>query len=272
MSQDLEKLKCSVDQAITEAVMKILERINSVETAQAEKNRQLEESIATLWLKEDSSTGKEPTVASESVKEQDPVTTIVSANLRWEYEVLRDSVSKVMLHDHKVGIAQKDREQAAVIGRSGKFVETCLKLMGEIQKIKADGGNFSTHLDNVVLALTAHMRFLQEEHASLSVGGQYGPQTKSIFRSLQRNTSNLNAEGIENLKTAVAISQPQQTSNQGPPQRGGGFRPGFRFRGGFRGRGRGYQAQQGYQGYQGYQGTGYQQRQFPPARENIEQE
>ena len=71
------------------------------------------------------------------------------------------------------------------------------------------------------------MHYLQEEYSSLQVGGQYGPQTKAVFCSLQRNTSNLNAEAIENLKTAVSISQVNSHTPSGNQQ--------SNFRGSFRG-------------------------------------
>ena len=158
--------------------------------------------------------------------------------------MLRDSVSKVMLppeyrmNDNKTGIASKDREQAAVLARSGKFIETSLKLIGEIQKAwQGDLADVASRLDDLTLCQTAHLRFVQEEFAGLQVAGQYGNQVKNVFKSLQRNTSNLNAEGIENLKTAVSIAQPQQTTTQGFQQRGS-FQPrcsfGRGYQGGFR--------------------------------------
>ena len=61
-------------------------------------------------------------------------------DLKWEYEVLKDSVSRIKLpsryriNDSKAGINSKDREQAAVLVRSGRFIETGLKLMLESQK------------------------------------------------------------------------------------------------------------------------------------------
>ena len=85
----------------------------------------------------------------------------------------------------------------------------------------------------------SHMRYLQEEFTTLQVGGQYDLQTKAVFRSLQRNTSNLTSEGIENLKTVVSTSQPMQVSTNNQQGRGfGGFRPHNNFRKGYpRGRG-----------------------------------
>ena len=190
--------------------------------------------------------------------------TIKSKNLRWEYEVLRDSVSRVKLpplyrmHNSRAGISSKEKEQAAILGRSGKYIETGLKLMTEVKKNWSDADLVSDLLDGVLLSMTAHMRFIQEEYNGLYVGSKYGPDTKSVFKSIQRNTSNMNADDIEDLKTAVSISQPQTgISHQGR----GGFRGGFRGRG-FRGTG--FRGRSNYSG-----GNGYIPRGVPSFRDNF---
>ena len=119
-------------------------------------------------------------------------------------------------------------------------------------------------LDGVLLSMTAHMRYLQEEHNGLYVAGQYGNQVKSVFKSLQRNSSNLRPEDIEDLKTTVSILPAQQVNsyNQQPqPFMRGGFRSGSRFRGGFRGRGGPYHFRQNF---------GYQPRSVPGNRDFTE--
>ena len=148
-------------------------------------------------------------------QKEESLTTIQSPNLKWEYEALRDSLVKVVLppeyriNDPKAGINSKDKEVAAILGRSGRFVETGLKIVSEVQKSwNQDNQSTGVLVDNLLLSLTAHMRYIQEEYTSLQVGGQYGNQTKQVFKSLQRNTSNLNPEGIENLKTAL-LHNPQ---------------------------------------------------------------
>ena len=99
--------------------------------------------------------------------------------------------------------------------------------MGEIKKNFGKPQETAKLLDGVLLTLMAHMRYLQEEHGSLYVGGQYGTQTKNIYRSMQKNTSNLTPEDIENLKTAVSITPMPQAFSQDNTQ-GGGFRGGWR--------------------------------------------
>ena len=179
----------------------------------------------------------------------EPLASTTSQSLKWEYEALRDTVSKrrlppkLRMNDSKAGIATKDREHAAVIIESGKFVETTIKCLLEAQGNWGQWPNVADKLDDVLLSCQAHMRYLQEEHNTLYVGGQYGPQTKAIFRSLQRNTTNLQPSDVEGLKVAVSIAPTSSQNTQQNPQQRGGFRQqNLRFRGGFRGgfRGRGY--------------------------------
>ena len=94
------------------------------------------------------------------------------------------------------------------------------------------------------------MRYLQEEHNGLYVAGQYGSQAKSVFKSLQRNSSNLQPEDIEDLKMMVAIlpHPVQQVSSQNNQFMRGGFRQAPRFQGNFCGHGRGtFMSNFGYQ-------------------------
>ena len=216
-------------------------------------------------------------VAQRPGGKPDQPTTIRSKELKWEYEALRDSVARLRLpadyrmNDSKAGISTKDREQAAVLARSGKFIETGLKLMGEVQKHWNRPSEMAEYLDGVLLSMTAHMRYLQEEHGALYVAGQYGDKTKNIYRSMQRCTSNLQPEDIENLKTAVSITPQPVTGTQPQNQQfnRGSFRQSWR--------GRGHQQYYGGNtggqrggfggGFRGRNGYGYQPRGVPYTRE-----
>ena len=120
-----------------------------------------------------------------------------------------------------------------------------------------------------MVSLTAHMRYIQEEHNGLYVARQYGSQAKSVFKSIQRNMSNLRPEDIEDLKTTVVIlPQAVQQSNshnssQNQHYMRGGFWQAQRFRGGYRGHGGPYFRQNH---------MGYQPRNIPPMREDIQVE
>ena len=201
-------------------------------------------------------------------------TLIQSKDLKWEYEALRDSVARIKLplryrmNDSKAGINAKDKEQAAILVRSGKFIETSLKMLFEAQKNWGNSDQVADCLDGTLTALTAHMRYLQEEHNTLYVSGQYGSQAKAVLKSIQRNTSNLQPEDIEDLKTTVAILPPQpQVVSQGYSQNQnyrGSFRFTNRFRGGFRGR--------GFRGGTSFQrdfNSGFQHRNIPMNREQF---
>ena len=192
---------------------------------------------------------------------------IQSKDLKWEYEALKDSVSwfklppRYRMNDSKAGINSKDCEQAAVLVRSARFVETSFKLLFEVQKSWGNFTKVAELMDGVLLSSTAHMHYLQEEHNSLYVAGQYGGHAKSVFKSLQRNSSNLQPEDIEDLKITVSflpvqqVSSQQNTFNRGFCQIHGGYRGRD-----FRGRGRGQ-----FNHFGG--GPGYQQRFIPPIRE-----
>ena len=170
------------------------------------------------------------TPATQPLGGEAPVT-IQSRSLKWEYETLRDSVSRVKLppryrmNDSKIGINAKDEEQAAILVRNGRFIETGMKLLLEAQKNWGDYSTVAEILDGIMLCMTAHMQYVQE-HNSLYVAGQYGSQAKSAFKSIQRNTSNLQPEDIEDLKTTVSIllQQTQSMAPSGSSQMRGRFR------------------------------------------------
>ena len=149
------------------------------------------------------------------------------------FESIRSSVSKTILDsdwsfsDSKAGIASSDRELAAVISRSAKYVETELKLMQEVQKVFDQEDKVAECMDQLHSVQKAHMRYLQEEFNSLQVGGQYGAQAKSVFKAISRNTSVYTPAFIDDIKTVLNItgnSQPQQQQQRG---RGNSFRPRF---------------------------------------------
>ena len=205
----------------------------------------IDSAMKSLIINESKKTEKKLTVDAPA----DTQAPISSKSLKWEYEALKDAVNRIKLppryrmNDSKAGISPKDREHAAVIIKSGKFLETTLKHLFEIQRNWGKWTEVADLLDGVLLASTAHLRYLQEEHNSLYVAGQYGIQAKQIFRSIQRNTSNLQPEDVEYLKMTVSIlPPPQQSTSSGFHQRGGSsFRQQNQrargYRGGYRGRG-----------------------------------
>ena len=160
-----------------------------------------------------------------------------------QYEVIKNPVSRIILepdfilNENRSGITSDDREQAAIISRSAQFVETELKLMQELQVCFFDEQKLASVLDQLHTTQKAHMRYLQEEYSSLQVAGQFGPQTRSVFKSLRKQTSTYTTSFIDDIKTAVSVTGGQggkfSTQQQWP-------RPPFNPRGGFRGGFRGW--------------------------------
>ena len=283
LTQILERMD-KMESAFSDRMRKIEDSLQADNTSEAEDPEDTEEvssftGFSTLARQSDSGPQgggsselnasfrrRDGPVAPRSKKERP--TTIRSKDLKWEYEALRDTVSRLKLpadyrmNDSKSGISSKDKEQAAILVRSGKYIETGLKLMGEVQKNWNQREMVAELLDGVLLSLTAHMRYIQEEHGSLYVGGQYGMQTKNIYRTMQRCTSNLTSEDIETLKTAVSITpMPVQGVPQSQPGQRGGFRQNnWRGRGQFRGGSRGFRGNN-------FNNFGYQPRGIPNYRE-----
>ena len=168
-------------------------------------------------------------------------------DLKPRFEAIKNSVGKVVLDsdwclpDSKQGIASGDRELAAILSRSAKFVETELKLMQVMQECYHDDTKVADTLDQVHLTQRAHMRYLQEEFSSLQVGGQFGPQAKSVFKSIRRSTTVYTPSFVDDIKTVLSITGTQQTQRPAAPRfppnqrfrprgQGGNFRGNFRFR------------------------------------------
>lgn len=262
----------SVEETLAAIVTK-LDVISSEQKSTSEELKSFKKRVEVLESKSKSTgktraTGSSPTpvvaatgTASGSVEPVGPLPTEPSSDeisvlkksdeLRQDFEAIRDSLIRVRLpntyrlSENRSSIPSKDREQAAVLVRSARFVETNLKLLGEIQNNIPEGEGLpdvvAELLGNLLTTNAAAIRYMKEEYSSLYVGGEYGPKTKSIFKSLRKNTSNLEPDAIEDLKTAVQVSRPENRENtSGGPRFRGGFRPFGRGRG-FRGRGTGYQ-------------------------------
>ena len=131
--------------------------------------------------------------------------TPIQPDYRTQFESIRNSVSRVhidaewLLSDSRSGINSSDREQAAVLSRNARFVETQIKLMSELEGFyeEDNGEKVAEILDSVRVCQRAHMRYIQEEYSSLQVGGRYGPQAKSMFKDIRRSTSIYNTAFID---------------------------------------------------------------------------
>ena len=128
------------------------------------------------------------------------------------FDAVRNSVNRVVLEedwtapDSRSSIAASDRELAAILARSGKFVETELKLMKEIQSVYHDKMRVAEYMDQLHVTQKAHMRYIQEEYNSLQLGGQFGSQTKSVFKQIRRNITVYMPAFVDDIKAALAVS------------------------------------------------------------------
>ena len=109
--------------------------------------------------------------------------------------------------DHKAGIAHKDKELAKVIGHCARHVETTLKLVGEIQMNYTNPSYVAECVDNIYITNVALIRYIQEELSSLVLSNQYGPEAKSVFRSVRRNTTFYTLGMLEDVKTTIQLTQ-----------------------------------------------------------------
>ena len=171
------------------------------------------------------------------------LSSLATEDIQGEFQALKDSHQRVKLssdfklNENKTGIARSDQSSYNIIVKSGRYVETGLKILSQID-IERLPPDIKELLGDLFVCESAHIRYLQEEYASLLVQGQYGRDTSRLFRSLQRNTSAFNPQSLEQLRNAVTI-----TAAARPTQRGGFGRG----RGGF---GRGSNRQDIFQQFQ----------------------
>ena len=132
---------------------------------------------------------------------------------RQDFKAIKDTLIKVRLSDEycltdtRQSIPAKERKHAAVIGRAAKYTEVNLKLIAEIQDNYKDPKYVAQCLDNLFVSNVSMIKYLQEEYSCLMVGGQFRPQTKAVYKSLQWNTSVYTPEAIDTLKGPFTQNQ-----------------------------------------------------------------
>ena len=202
---------------------------------------------------------------------------IQSDDLFAEFQAIKESRNRQRLpkdlkcHGSSRGVKSTNKEVARVLGASGRYIETCVKLVSDIQQgIEQSTYNPMEDIDDLLICLIAHLRFVQEEQCLLSVAGDYGPRTQAIFKTIHSNPGRFTPSVIEELRTSATLSAiPQEPNQQGARPRENYYQNNFRGRGGaFRGCGRGYynQFQQGQQGQ--FDNPGFRTRYVPAERNN----
>ena len=111
---------------------------------------------------------------------------IQSGDLQAEYVAIRDSLMRQKLpKDLRFtgsvkGIKSQNKDTAKAYSVSGRFIETCLKLVTNIQSTRdVQCSEVAEEVDDLLICLIAHLRVVQEEHCMLAVGGNYGPRTSN---------------------------------------------------------------------------------------------
>ena len=170
-----------------------------------------------------------------------------------DFATIKEAVSKVKLPadlrlcDQKQGIKKDDQQTLQVLSRSARYVETSIKLLGKITP-----GHVLTPEEyrNLCAIQIAHVRYLQDENATLIVQNKFNKNTAQMFRSLQKNTSGLSPAHLKDLKLAskitasaasasVSTATPASTDVNWRDRRRGGYsyRGGFNNNRSYRGRG-----------------------------------
>ena len=188
-----------------------------------------------------------PSIHSDIAAEAD-------SDIQGEYAAIRDSLQRVKLppdlrlHDgNKQGIRRPDQAIGTILTKCARYLESTLKLLSRDQ-VSID----QELSDNIFKVTVAHLRYVQDEYASLLVQGTFDPVTTRMFKAMQRNNSAFSPDQVQILQSAAAISaaamRPSRDNYNGyQSQQQYGYRRGdFGSRGRTRGRGRGYGYNTGY--------------------------
>ena len=153
-------------------------------------------------------------------------------DLQGDFLSLKDAVQKIkipsdfLLNESKAGIRREDQGTLNILAKSARYSEVGLKLLSTLTESNITDAD----IKQLMTIHAAHVRFLQDEYAHLVVLGKYPKETAQVFRSLQRNTSGLNAEALHNLKLAVEVT-PQSSNINSAGTSSGNYRSQRRWRG-----------------------------------------
>lgn len=143
-----------------------------------------------------------------------------------EYQAIKDSVQGIKLaadlkvSESRQGVKREDTAHANVISKCSKFAETSMKLLIQADKKPMTEEYKNEFLYKIYAIQLAQLRYLQEEHASIIVQGQFDKDTAKLFRALQRNTAEFPPSAVATLQHAAAISASRQQFQPRRPFRG----------------------------------------------------
>jgi len=101
------------------------------------------------------------------------------------------------LHDTCTGIKHDDQPLVNVLSKSGRYLETVLKLLSQTQ----DGDQLD--FEPIIMVLVAHIQYLQEEFAALLVKGCFDNNTAQLFKALQKGTMGFKELCLQNVRVAA---------------------------------------------------------------------
>ena len=151
---------------------------------------------------------------------------IQSDDLFAEYQSIKESLlcqrlpKDLKFNGSMKGIKAQNKDVAWVLNSASKFVETSLKIASGIQASRdLPGYNPFPDINDLLVCLIAHMRNIQDEHCLLSVGGNYGPRTQQIFKTIHTNPAQFTPTVSEELCCSATLAalpveqNPQQNQN-----------------------------------------------------------
>ena len=130
----------------------------------------------------------------------------VVSDLQERYGAIRSSVEKVTLpncyklHDSRTGIKREDQPVFNVLSKCGRYVETIVKLLSEVDEDKP------LDLEPITTVLRANIEYLQDEYSALLVKGKFDSNTANLFRALSRGNSGFTQRNLENVRVAAELS------------------------------------------------------------------
>lgn len=75
-------------------------------------------------------------------------------------------------------------------------------------------------LEQLFIVNQAQLKYLQDEYAAILVNSQFDSSTSKLFMALQRNTSVLNPESMDMLRSAATLASAAKPSTTQRPQQG----------------------------------------------------
>ena len=129
-------------------------------------------------------------------------------DIQTAFSAIKDTLTKVKLPadlrlcDSWQGIQRADQTTYNILSRCGRYAQTTIKLLSSIN----DGNIDEESVQQLFSIQLAQICYLQEEYLALVVQSQFNDSTARIFCSLQKNTSGLMPEALQQLKTATALT------------------------------------------------------------------